>query len=102
VVKEEPEQMFSVDRLDASKPYNEENIVFCTWEFNERKGAVTVDDCYKILDIYERENMVAVSDMERLFPTSRQEGGNHYKKHSIQPYTFITKKQFVVFPGKCY
>jgi hypothetical protein len=44
----------SIDRLDASKPYNEENIVFCTWEFNERKGAVTVDDCYKILDIYER------------------------------------------------
>jgi hypothetical protein len=35
--------------------------------------------------------MVAVSDMERLFPTSRQEGGDHYKKHSIQPYTFITK-----------
>ena len=44
----------SIDRLDASKPYNEENIVFCTWGFNERKGAVTVDDCYKILDIYER------------------------------------------------
>jgi hypothetical protein len=44
----------SMDRLDASKPYTEENIVFCTWEFNERKGAVTVDDCYKILDIYER------------------------------------------------
>jgi hypothetical protein len=43
-----------MDRLDASKPYNEENIVFCTWEFNERKGAVTIDDCYKILDIYER------------------------------------------------
>jgi hypothetical protein len=46
--------------------------------------------------------MVAVSDMERLFPTSRQEGGNHYKKHSIQPLYFYNKKQFVVFPGKCY
>ena len=44
----------SVDRLDASKSYSEANIVFCTWEFNKRKGAITVDDCYKILDIHER------------------------------------------------
>ena len=44
----------SVDRLDASKPYSEANIVFCTWEFNQRKGAITIDDCYKILDIHER------------------------------------------------
>jgi hypothetical protein len=45
------------------------------------------------------ENMVAVSDMERLFPTSRQEGGDHYKKHSIQPYTFITKNNLSFFQG---
>jgi hypothetical protein len=41
--------------------------------------------------------MTTKEDMERLFPTSRQEGGDHYKKHAIQPYTFITKKQFVIF-----
>jgi hypothetical protein len=45
------------------------------------------------------ENMVAVSDMERLFPTSRQEGGDHYKKYSIQPYTFITKNNLSFFQG---
>jgi hypothetical protein len=45
------------------------------------------------------ENMATVSDMERLFPTSRQEGGNHYKKHSIQPYTFITKNNLSFFQG---
>jgi hypothetical protein len=34
--------------------------------------------------------MTTKEDMDRLFPTSRQEGGNHYSRHKIQPYTFIT------------
>jgi hypothetical protein len=46
--------------------------------------------------------MATVSDMERLFPTSRQEGGNHYKKTFYTTLYFYNKKQFVVFPGKCY
>jgi hypothetical protein len=34
--------------------------------------------------------MTTTSDIERIFPTLRQEGGDHYSKHRIQPYTFIT------------
>jgi hypothetical protein len=29
--------------------------------------------------------MTTKSDIERLFPTERQEGGDHYQKHQIQP-----------------
>ena len=43
--------------------------------------------------------MTTKEDMERLFPTSRQEGGDHYKKHAIQPYTFITKNNLSFFQG---
>ena len=43
--------------------------------------------------------MTTKEDMERLFPTSRQEGGYHYKKHVIQPYTFITKNNLSFFQG---
>ena len=43
--------------------------------------------------------MTTKEDMERLFPTSRQEGGDHYKKHVIQPYTFITKNNLSFFQG---
>jgi hypothetical protein len=36
---------------------------------------------------------------KELFPTLRQEGGNHYQKHKIQPYTFITENQLSFFQG---
>jgi hypothetical protein len=39
------------------------------------------------------------SDFEKAFPHSRQEGGNHYKKHAIQPFTFITKNNLSFFQG---
>ena len=43
----------SVDRIDPSLPYQENNIVFCSWGFNGRKAGVTIDDCKKILKVYE-------------------------------------------------
>jgi hypothetical protein len=43
--------------------------------------------------------MTTKSDIERLFPTSRQEGGTHYQKHKIQPYTFITANNLSFFQG---
>ena len=46
----------SVDRIDPRLPYEEGNIVFCTWEFNNRKSGVTPDDCKLILKVYEEKN----------------------------------------------
>ena len=46
----------SVDRVDPRLPYEEGNIVFCTWEFNNRKSGVTPDDCKRILQVYEEIN----------------------------------------------
>ena len=43
--------------------------------------------------------MTTKADMETLFPSSRQEGGNHYTKHNIQPYTFITSNNLSFFQG---
>ena len=45
----------SVDRVDPRLPYEEGNIVFCAWEFNNRKSGVTPDDCKRILEVY-KEN----------------------------------------------
>ena len=46
----------SVDRIDPRLPYEEGNIVFCTWEFNNRKHGVTPDDCKRIIEVYEEMN----------------------------------------------
>ena len=43
--------------------------------------------------------MTTKSDLDRLFPSSRQEGGDHYSKHTIQPYTFITSNNLSFFQG---
>jgi|TARA_R110000772_G_scaffold212352_1_gene322881 hypothetical protein len=43
--------------------------------------------------------MTSKADMERLFPTTRQEGGDHYSKHKIQPYTFIRANDLSFFQG---
>jgi hypothetical protein len=37
---------------------------------------------------------------DEAFPQSKQIGGNHYKEFKIQPYEFISKKQFIVLPGE--
>tara|TARA_R100000697_G_scaffold120266_1_gene145203 strand:+ start:803 stop:1525 length:723 start_codon:yes stop_codon:yes gene_type:complete len=39
----------SVDRIDATKGYVKENIVFCRWDFNSRKRNLTLDDVELIL-----------------------------------------------------
>jgi len=46
----------SMDRIDSSLPYQEDNIVFCSWEFNDRKAGVTIDDCKLILKVWENRN----------------------------------------------
>ena len=46
----------SIDRVDPRLPYEEGNIVFCSWEFNNRKSGVTPDDCKQILKVYEEMN----------------------------------------------
>jgi hypothetical protein len=43
---------FSMDRLDPAIGYTKQNTVFVTWEFNDRKGAVTPKDCFLILKKY--------------------------------------------------
>ena len=43
--------------------------------------------------------MTTKEDLERIFPSSRQEGGDHYQKHKIQPYEFITKNNLSYFQG---
>lgn len=43
--------------------------------------------------------MTTKTDMDRAFPSSRQEGGDHYAKHKIQPYTFITVNHLSFFQG---
>ena len=43
----------SVDRLDSSKGYTKDNIVFCTWEFNDRKGNISLEDIRCILNLME-------------------------------------------------
>ena len=37
--------------------------------------------------------------LKLLFTTLRQEGGDHYQKHKIQPYTFITENELSFFQG---
>ena len=46
----------SMDRIDPNLPYQEDNIVFCSWEFNDTKGAVSPEDCKKILKVYEERH----------------------------------------------
>lgn len=43
--------------------------------------------------------MTHKSDLEKAFPSSRQEGGDHYQKHNIQPYEFITANNLSYFQG---
>ncbi|MEK9741747.1 MAG: DUF3310 domain-containing protein [Pelagibacteraceae bacterium] len=43
--------------------------------------------------------MTTKSDLDRIFASMRQEGGDHYSKHTIQPYTFITVNNLSFFQG---
>ena len=46
----------SIDRIDPTLPYQEDNIVFCSWDFNKRKGAVSPEDCKKILKVHKERH----------------------------------------------
>jgi hypothetical protein len=43
----------SIDRINPDMPYQPDNIVFCSWSFNQKKGSATPEDCKKILKVYE-------------------------------------------------
>jgi len=43
----------SVDRIDNSKGYSKNNIIFCSAKSNLLKGSVSIDMCHKILALYE-------------------------------------------------
>jgi hypothetical protein len=51
--KKDTSANISIDRLDNSKPYTIENIVFCRNDFNNRKNQILIEDCKKILKVYE-------------------------------------------------
>jgi len=46
---------FSVDRLDTQIGYSKENIIFVSWEFNQRKNGVKIEDCFSILKLYKKK-----------------------------------------------
>ena len=45
----------SIDRIDPTLPYQEDNIVFCSWGFNSKKNNITIDDCKKILKVWKEK-----------------------------------------------
>jgi hypothetical protein len=47
----------SVDRLDSTKGYTKDNIIFISNEANKIKGAVTKQLCIKILEIYKEKGL---------------------------------------------
>ena len=51
-----PKNQLSVDCLDPEIGYTKENIVFCSWGFNDRKNAVKIKDCYLIIKMHEERN----------------------------------------------
>lgn len=48
----------SIDRLDNTKPYTVENIVFCRSDFNNRKNQVNLDDCLKIIELAKKRKLI--------------------------------------------
>ena len=46
----------SIDRLDNLKGYVEGNIIFCTNYFNTKKGPLSIEDCKRILEVYEESH----------------------------------------------
>ena len=42
----------TIDRFDSERGYTIDNIVFCSWGFNNRKNNISIQDCIKILKRY--------------------------------------------------
>ena len=51
-----PPDLLSIDRFDSNIGYTKENIVFCRWDFNSRKGNIAVEDCIIILKKHMQRN----------------------------------------------
>ena len=47
----------SVDRLDNSKGYTAENIIFVTADFNARKNAIYLNECKRVLELAQKRNL---------------------------------------------
>jgi len=43
--------------------------------------------------------MSTKEDFDRIFPSMKQEGGNHYQKHKIQPWEFVKQNNLSYFQG---
>lgn len=48
------ETNFSIDRLDTTKTYSRDNIVFCCVGCNNRKNAVRISDLTNILEVWNK------------------------------------------------
>jgi len=44
----------SVDRIDSSKPYTIQNIIFIKWDVNRAKGDLSIKHMKKILNLYNK------------------------------------------------
>ena len=47
-----PPDLLSIDRFDPDIGYTEDNIVFCRWDANDEKGAITINMCKTIYRKY--------------------------------------------------
>ena len=47
-----PPDLLSIDRFDSNIGYTKENIVFCRWDANNEKGAITIEMCKTIYRKY--------------------------------------------------
>ena len=42
----------SADRINVKHGYTLVNTIFCAWDANNKKGAISIDMCQAILDLY--------------------------------------------------
>ena len=59
----------SADRINVKHGYTPVNTIFCTWEANNKKSAVSIDMCQAILDLYNEsieENFVNKYKIKRM------------------------------------
>ena len=47
-----PPDLLSIDRFDSDIGYTKQNIVFCRWDANDEKGAITINMCKTIYRKY--------------------------------------------------
>jgi len=47
----------SVDRIDNLKPYTKDNITFCTFRFNNKKGEMDINSIRQVLSYFKRKGI---------------------------------------------